>query len=282
MKKNIWSGASILILAFLFLSSAHSQFPDVELEIVRVNDDMYVIHNEFVPGNVTALITDEGVLLVDAKFETNYERMMELLGTVTDQPVRYVINTHYHSDHSGGNALFKMIGAEIIASEQARYRMVDDNLPGLPNFTLEEYARIHVGGKVVEMYYFGAAHTDGDVVVYFPEYRTLAAGDMFTYGDATPQLIDYRGGGNATAWTKTLDGVLQLGFETVIPGHGEITTKVEMQNFRESTVRLRTRVREMSRQGSSREEIAAMLRDEYHWQDLMMDMGLDGILAEMR
>jgi len=150
MKKNIWSGASIL-LAFLFLSSAHSQFPDVELEIVRVNDDMYVIHNEFVPGNVTALITDEGVLLVDAKFEANYERMMELLGTVTDQPVRYVINTHYHSDHSGGNALFKMIGAEIIASEQARYRMVDDNLPGLPNFTLEEYARIHVGGKVAEM-----------------------------------------------------------------------------------------------------------------------------------
>ena len=105
---------------------------------------------------------------------------------------------------------------------------------------------------------------------------------MFTYGDATPQLIDYRGGGSATAWTKTLDGVLQLGFETVIPGHGEITTKAEMQSFRDSTVRLRTRVREMSRQGSSREEIAAMLRDEYHWQDLMMDMGLDGILAEMR
>ncbi|SVB08313.1 uncharacterized protein METZ01_LOCUS161167, partial [marine metagenome] len=109
MKKNIWSGVSALILTFLFLPSAHSQFPAVELEIIRVNDDMYVIHNEFVPGNVTALITDEGVLLVDAKFEANYERMMELLGTVTDQPVRYVINTHYHSDHSGGNALFKMI-----------------------------------------------------------------------------------------------------------------------------------------------------------------------------
>jgi glyoxylase-like metal-dependent hydrolase (beta-lactamase superfamily II) len=201
---------------------------------------------------------------------------------VTDQPVRFVINTHYHGDHSGSNARFQAAGAEIVASEQARVKMVEINQSGLPVFTIEDSGRIRMGGKVVELYRFGRAHTDGDVVVYFPEYRVLVAGDMFTYGDATPQLIDYAGGGSARDWTRTLEKVLQLDFETVIPGHGTVTTRAEMEKFRDSTAVLSGRIRAMLRQESSREEIEAVLREEFGWQDLHMSRGFDGLIGELQ
>jgi len=157
-----------------------------------------------------------------------------------------------------------------------------DMQPGLPNVTFENHLSVHLGGKRVELYHFGRAHTNGDVVVLFPAQRTLAAGDMFTFGDATPQLIDYAGGGSAKEWTTTLDSVLQLDFDTVVPGHGNVTTKREMAKFRDSTLTLRNRIHEMIVAKKSRDEIAQMLRKEFHWEQLHMDRGLDGALAELR
>jgi cyclase len=275
-------GAPAALLACLFAAAAQGQPPASELQLIRVEDDLYVLHNEAVPGNTTALITDEGVLLIDDKFERDYDALMELLRSVTDQPVRLVINTHHHGDHSGSNALFKAAGAEIVASERARMKMVEFNQAGLPVFTIEDEGRVHLGGKVAEMYRFGRAHTDGDIVIYFPEYRLLVAGDMFTFGDATPQLIDYAGGGSAKDWTDTLDDVLALDFERVIPGHGVVTTKGEMRRFRDSTLELRNRVQSMVRDGSSRDEVEAMLRAEFGWQELHIGRGLDGLMGELR
>ena len=160
-------------------------------------------------------------MLVDDKFEIDHDGIMAELKKITDKPVKYVINTHHHGDHSGGNAKMQQMNAQVVASEQARENMVDGNQPGLPNVVFEHHAHIYLGGKSVELYHFGRAHTNGDVVVYFPAQRALAAGDMFTYGDATPQLIDYAGGGSAKEWTTTLDSVLQLDFDTVVPGHGD-------------------------------------------------------------
>ena len=105
---------------------------------------------------------------------------------------------------------------------------------------------------------------------------------MFTFGDATPQLIDYAGGGSAKEWTPTLDSALQLDFDTVVPGHGVVTTKSEMRKFRDSTLRLRTRIHEMLVQKKSRDEIAKMLQTEFHWAQLHLDRGLDGALAELQ
>jgi glyoxylase-like metal-dependent hydrolase (beta-lactamase superfamily II) len=118
--------------------------------------------------------------------------------------------------------------------------------------------------------------------VYFPGHRTLAAGDMFTYGDATPQLIDYAGGGSAREWTSTLDAALMLDFDRVVPGHGTVTTKAEMRTFRDSTVTFRNRVHDMLVQNRSRADIEAMLRKEFHWADLHVAVGLDGAIAELR
>ena len=118
--------------------------------------------------------------------------------------VKYVINTHHHGDHSGGNARLQQLNVQVVASEQAREHMVDAKQPGLPNITVDRRAQIYLGGKKVEIHYFGRAHTSGDVVAYFPAHRTLAAGDMFTFGDATPQLIDYAGGGSANGWSSSV------------------------------------------------------------------------------
>jgi len=274
---------AVLSLALLG-AYAYAQFGNqaAKLDLVKVRDDLFVIHNDFVPGNTTALITNEGVVLVDDKFEIDHDGIMAQLKKVTSQPVRYVINTHYHGDHSGGNAKLQALNAQVVASEAAREKMVETKMPGLPNVTLDDHVRLYVGGKRVEVYYFGRSHTNGDVVVLFPDHRVLSMGDMFTVGDATPQLIDYAGGGSAKDWTKSVDGALQLEFDAVVPGHGPVTTKPELRKFRESTVSLRTRVHDMLAQNKTRADIEKMLRSEFHFADLHVQFSLDGLMSELR
>jgi glyoxylase-like metal-dependent hydrolase (beta-lactamase superfamily II) len=286
MRTRLLARVSILAVlgVALWVAYARAQFGQqaAKLDVVKLNDDLFVIHNDFVPGNTTALITNEGVVLVDDKFEIDHGNILAEVKKLTNQPVKYVVNTHHHADHSGGNAKLQQLSVQVVTSEQARENMVDGKQPGLPNMTFEHHAHIYLGGKNVELYHFGRAHTNGDVVVYFPAHRTLAAGDMFTFGDATPELIDYSGGGSAKEWTQTLDSALQLDFDTVVPGHGVVTTKAEMRKFRDSTLRLRNRVHEMVVQKKTRDEIAKMLQAEFHWVQLHLDRGLDGAIAEMQ
>jgi glyoxylase-like metal-dependent hydrolase (beta-lactamase superfamily II) len=276
---------AVLLSGVLWVTYVHGQqfgAQPAKLDLVKVKDDLYVIHNDFVPGNSTALITNEGVVLVDDKFEVDHASILAELKKVTNQPIKYVVNTHHHADHSGGNAKLQQLNVVAVASEEARENMVDGKQPGLPTMTFQHHAHIYLGGKNVELYHFGRAHTNGDVVVLFPAQRTLAAGDMFTYGDATPELIDYSGGGSAKEWTSTLDSALQLDFDTVVPGHGVVTTKAEMRKFRDSTLALRNRIHEMIVQKKTREEIAKMLQAEFHWAELHLARGLDGALAELQ
>ncbi len=276
----------LLALLGVLLAGAyvHAQFGDApaKLNVVKIADDLFVIHNEFVPGNTTALVTTEGVILVDDKFEVDHANVLAQLKTVTNQPVRYVINTHHHGDHSGGNAKLQALNAQVVSSRQARDNMVQGKQPGQPNMTFDGHASIHLGGKRVELYQFGRAHTNGDAVVLFPQQRTLAAGDMFTLGDSTPQLVDYSGGGSAKEWTATLDGALKLDFDRVVPGHGNVTTKAEMRKFRESTVRLKTRIHDMVAGRKSRAEIEQMVRKDFHFADLHVERSLDGLINELK
>jgi len=266
----------------LWTSYGYAQFGNApaKLDTIKVRDDLYVIHNDFVPGNTTALITNQGVVLVDDKFEIDHDAIMAELKKITNQPVKYVINTHHHADHSGGNARMQQLNAVVVASEQAVDNMFEARQPGIPTVAVERHAHIYLGGKSIEIYHFGRAHTNGDVVVLFRAQRVLAAGDMFTFGDATPELVDYSGGGSAKEWTNTLDSVLDLDFDAVVPGHGVVTTKPEMRKFRDSTLRLRTRVHELVGEKKTRDDIAKMLRAEFHWADLHLERGLDGIIAE--
>ena len=253
-----------------------------KLDTIKVKDDLFVIHNDFVPGNTTVLVTNEGVVLVDDKFEIDHENIMAQLKKITNQPVKYVINTHYHADHSGGNPKLQALGAQVVTSQQARDKMVEVKQPGQANITLEDSVRLFVGGKRIEVYRFGRAHTDGDVVVLFPDHRVLSAGDMFTVGDATPQLVDYAGGGSARDWPATLDGALKLDFDQVVPGHGVVVSKQELRKFRDSTMSLKNRVRDMIAQKRSKAEIEKMLRTDFKFADLHIQRSLDGMMIELQ
>jgi glyoxylase-like metal-dependent hydrolase (beta-lactamase superfamily II) len=252
-----------------------------KLDIQKITDDLYVIHNDVVPGNTTALVTNEGVVLVDDKFPQDHDNIIALLKTVTNQPVKWVINTHHHGDHTGGNAAMQAMGAIMVASEQARKLMVDSNMKGVPAVTYKDRGFLHVGGKDIELYYFGRAHTSGDTFVLFPAQRVLAAGDAFTFGDATPQLVDYAGGGSARDWPYTLDGALNLEFDTVVPGHGTVTTKAEMRKFRDETMSVRTQVHEMIVQKKSKDDIWAMLQKDHHWTTFQQ-RSIDGLMIELQ
>lgn len=281
--KTIRQFKLLLTLSITLLSTALFAQPQPSaIELVQLQDDLFVIYNPAVPGNVTVLLTDEGVIMVDDKFAWDYDNIMAMIATITDQPVKYVINTHFHGDHSGGNEQAQADGALVVASENARIKFIENNQSGAPDITLDEHAFLHLGGKVVEIFRFGRAHTDGDVVVYFPEHRVLAAGDMFTYGSDVPQLIDYSGGGSARAWSQTLDEVLRLDFDTVVPGHGPVTNKASLASFREDTIRLRNRTREMLSGGASSAEVEQMLRREFNWGDLHVGRGLSGLIAEVQ
>jgi len=272
--------ALLLVVAYVRAQQFGNQ--SAKLNIVKVKDDLFVIHNDFVPGNTTALVTDEGVVLVDDKFEQDAPNIVSLLKTVTKQPVKYVVNTRHHGDHSGGNSRMQTAGAQLIASEQARRYMVDGKQPGQPGVTFVDRALIHLGGKAVELYYFGRAHTGGDVFAYFPADRVLAAGDAFTFGAATPQLVDCQNGGSAKDWTATLDRALQLDFDTVVPVHGDVTTKTELRKFRDSTLAMRTRVHEMLMQKKSKDEISAVLKSDFQGAQLVFPGLLDGLLTELQ
>jgi cyclase len=253
-----------------------------KLTTQKIAPDLYMIHNEIVPGNTTALVTNDGVLLVDDKFLVDHDNIMAELKKITDKPVKYVINTHHHPDHTGGNTAMQKMDVKIIASEQARQNMIEGKLPGQPDIAVENRATVTLGGKVAEIYYFGRAHTNGDIVVLFPQDRVLSAGDIFTFGDATPQLIDYSGGGSAKEWTSTLDNAMKLDFDGVVPGHGNLAKKSDMLAFRNTTLRLRNRAHEMQMQKKSRDEISQVLKSEFKWGDLQFALSLDGLLGETR
>jgi len=252
------------------------------LTTVKLADDLFVIRNPFVPGNTTAMVTGDGVILVDDKFEVDAENILAQLKTVTNQPVKYVINTHYHGDHSGGNAKMQAIGAQVVASERSRQLMVAGKQPGLPTMTFTDRGFVHLGGKRVELYFFGRAHTSGDIFAYFPAQRVLAAGDAFTFGAPTPQLIDYPGGGSAKEWPMTLDRALMLDFDRVVPGHGDVTTKAELRNFRDSADAMQREVHELLVQKKTPDEISGVLKAKYNGAQLVFPGLLNGMLVELQ
>jgi glyoxylase-like metal-dependent hydrolase (beta-lactamase superfamily II) len=283
MLKSLWIRFSMLLLCCGGLWLAYTQTAQpAKLDVVKLTDDLYAIHNAYVPGNTTVLITNEGVVLVDDKFPQDADNIVAEVKKLTNQPIKYVVSTHHHGDHTGGNPRLQQLGAQVISTEEARQNMVDGKQPGQSNVTFEHHATIYLGGKKAELYHWGRAHTNGDAVVLFPAQRVLAAGDMFTNGDDVPELIDYSGGGSGKEWTTTLDSALKLDFDRVVPGHGPITNKAQMQKYRQSTLDLRNRVHDMILAKKSKADVEKMLRTDFHFADLHIDRSLDGLLVEMQ
>ena len=257
-----------------------------DLKLNKIRENLYEISP--VPevsgagGNVTVVLTPEGVILVDDKYDYDHDGILAKVKTLTDKPVRYVINTHQHGDHTGGNAKMLPMGVQLLISKQARENMVRLKMPGLPQISFENSLQLSLGDDNAEAFHFGRAHTNGDSVVLFKTQRVLSTGDMCVRGDEFPPLIDYSAGGSIMEWTKTLDSVLKLDFDTIIPGHGPVGSKQDLVAFRNLLERTRNRVHELNVANKSKDQIGNMLLTEFHWTPARLKSSLDGIVAEMR
>jgi cyclase len=230
------------------------QAPPQPLTIEKMADDLHVIIGN--GGNVAVLTTSEGVILVDDKFEQNVPEILAKVKSVSDKPVRYILNTHQHGDHTGGNQKL-MENAEIIAHRNARANMVRAAKPGLAQITFNDETSVFLGGKEVRARYCGRGHTNGDAVIYFPAHRVVHTGDLFVNG---APLIDYANGGSGVAWTATLDEALKLDFDRVIPGHGPIMKRADLIAWKESFQRVRERITKLKSEGKDVKEAGAQLK----------------------
>lgn len=244
----------VCLLASLFLFNG--AMAQSRLAISRVKDGLYNITGP--GGNVGVRVTSEGVILIDDKFPEDFEEIRQLVGQVSDLPVRYVINTHHHGDHSGSNAAFLSV-AEIVAHQNARDNMVRANQDGQPRLVFTDQTAVYLGGVEVRAFYLGTGHTNGDAVVYFPDLDTIHGGDLL---HGTAPFVDYANGGSSRGWVSTLNAMLALDFDTAIPGHGEIMNRDDVIAFRNQMEAVRSHMAALIRGGMPRSEAPVRIRSE--------------------
>jgi cyclase len=275
-------------LAFVFAGAwtAFTQNPPAKpLTYRQLKDDLWVIdgtsNGASDAGNIAVLVTSEGVILVDDRFAQDFPEVMAVIRKITPLPVKYVVNTHHHGDHTGGNGQM-MPGAQIVIQANARKHMVDANMPGIPNITYTQEASVFLGGKEVRAVYNGRGHTDGDVAVYIPHDRAVHLGDLMagTNGVTNP-VMDYSSGASLKAWPATLDGALKLDPEIVIPGHGSVTNKAGLMAHRAKIAGVLKRATELVRANKSKEEVTKAMVDDFDFKPINL-RAVETMMAELK
>jgi glyoxylase-like metal-dependent hydrolase (beta-lactamase superfamily II) len=239
MRKNAVLRLGLAALAGLGVWLAWAQNPPQALNLQKVTDNLYVIIGD--GGNSAFMPTSEGVILVDDKFAADAPQIVAKVKSVTDKPIRYVLNTHQHPDHTGGNEAMLAANAEIIIHKNARANMVTGKQPGLPRITFTDESQVFLGGKEVVAKHLGRGHTNGDAVIYFPSERVLHTGDLFVVG---APFCDANSGGSIKEWDQTVQKILQTyDFDIVIPGHGPVSKRADLEKWAGTMATVRDRVR---------------------------------------
>jgi cyclase len=234
-------GIAVALAGLCLVWLQGQQPPKQPLNVQKVTDNLWVLMTNS-SGNVAVMPTSEGVLLVDDKFDQDGPEILAKVKAISDKPIKYILNTHQHGDHTGGNAfMLTNTPAEILIHKNARANMVAGKQPGLPQVTYADEAQVFIGGKEVSAHHLGRGHTNGDAVILFPSERVLHTGDLFVNGSAP--FIDYSAKGSIVEWDKTLERVLQLDFDIVIPGHGPVAKKADLVKWRASLAELRSRAK---------------------------------------
>jgi cyclase len=276
--------AGVLALGGVWV--AYNQNPPAGpvLKIDKLKDNLYLIAmaQGVGGGNVALYLTNEGAILVDDMFDRNHDEILEKVKSVTNLPVKYVLNSHQHDDHAGGNAKMQGVGAEVIGHQRLRANMIALTQPGAPRITFTKEMSVFLGGKEVRMLHLGRGHTGGDAIIYFPAEKVIHTGDLFLTNPPQP-FIDYAQGGSAAEWAGTLDNTLKLDFDVAIPGHGPVSDRAGIQKFQANFVTMRDRIKGMVRGGSSKDDVAKTLVDEFHWaKGGLAVQQVDAFIAEMR
>ncbi len=217
------------------------------------------------PGDVAVRVTGAGVLLVDDKFADNVPDIIRLVKSVTDEPIKYLVNSHFHTDHAGGNG--EMLKRGVIILDQQALRDSYDRgkrYGASPELTFDDYGAVVLGNARVEMYHFGPGHTRGDTTIYFPDLKIIHMGDVVVEG--MPH-IDYSDGGTAVGMLNEIYSMLKLDWDFGIPGHGRILTRDEVRDYAKKFETMNARMRQIVLQGIARDHAAAALKlDDLGWE----------------
>jgi glyoxylase-like metal-dependent hydrolase (beta-lactamase superfamily II) len=244
-------------------------FDDVEMKTTKVSDHIYMLEGS--GGNIGVSIGNDGALMVDSQYAPLSEKIKKAIADLTDQPVRILVNTHWHGDHVGGNENFGRMGAMIFAHENVKERMSKSQLmrafsreiPASPEIarpvvTFSEKMGIRSNGEDLMLIHVDSAHSDEDALIYFPESDVLHMGD--TYFNGRYSFIDLSSGGSIDGIIAVADQALFIaGADTrIIPGHGELSSRTELQQYRQVLTDYRNKVDALIKQGKTLDEIKAL------------------------
>jgi len=262
--------AAALALGTLLASPVRAQqdFSSVRIEPEKVADGIYVLKGA--GGNIGLSVGEDGAFMIDDQFAPLSEKILAAVKAITAEPLRFVVNTHWHGDHTGGNESMGKAGALLVAHENVRRRMSAEQFnatfdrttppspPGaLPVVTFTDALTFHWNGQTIRVFHVDPAHTDGDSIIHFVEADVLHMGDLFFNGSYP--YIDVSSGGRIGGVVSAAERVLKAAGDRtrLIPGHGPVGTKADLEAYRDVVATVGDRVAALKAQGRSREEVVA-------------------------
>lgn len=244
------------------------EMQDVQVTATHVAGHVYLLTGR--GGNIGASIGDDGVFLVDDQYAPLTEHIRAAVAAISDLPIRFVVNTHWHEDHTGGNERMGEAGAIIVAHENVRERLSTEQfvafsdrhydpspVGALPVITFTDAVTFHWNGDANHAFHVENAHTDGDAVIHFREANVLHAGDV--YWNGVYPFIDISSGGSIDGMIAAVDRLLELvdADTRIIPGHGPLSSVEELRTYRWMLLASRERVAALMAERKTREEIIA-------------------------
>ena len=258
-----------LVATIACLSAAAQDFSKVEIAATRLGDTLYMLRGA--GGNIGLSAGDDTVFIVDDQFAPLTPKITAAIAKISPKPVQFVLNTHWHGDHTGGNENLGKAGAIIVAHENVRKRLSTDQfidlikskekaLPkaGLPVVTFATSLNFHLNGEDIHVVHAPRAHTDGDAIVHFPKSDVVHMGDIFWNG--LNPFVDYSSGGSITGVIAACTQVLATTTDKTrfIPGHGPLGTRAELQAYRDMLSTIAGRVQQALAEGKTDEEIVQL------------------------
>jgi cyclase len=240
----------------------------IEVKTFDLGNRTYML--EGFGGNTTIAVGDDGVIMVDGQFAPMHEKLKAAIAAVSQQPVRFLVNTHYHPDHVGGNVPFSKDGAVVVAHENVRKRLAEGTTrivpevkyapapeEALPAMVHKDGMTLQVKGRAAQLKHPLNAHTDGDTYVYFADANVLSTGDIVAM-ERYPN-IDFTNGGSLKGMIAACDAYLALANDTtkVVPGHGPLATKAQLAEYRAMLSTIRDRMLVLIKEGKSEADVLA-------------------------
>jgi cyclase len=267
--------AALAGTAVLFAGTAVAQqnvdFSKVEIKMTDLGNKTYMLQGQ--GGNITVAVGNDGIIMVDSEFAPLHDKIKAAIEKLSPLPVKYLINTHYHGDHTGGNALFHKDGATVVAEDNIRVRLAAGNAPNgltgakmppqaadaLPTDTYYGGSKtVQVGGRKALLTHVYNAHTDGDTWIYFDDANVLDTGDTFT-NTGRYNTIDFTNGGDIRGLIRAVDAYLKVANDQtkIVPGHGQLAKKADLVAWREMLVTSRDRIQKLFDEGQSEQQVLA-------------------------